>query len=291
MIDIVNATKSFYHVTAVNDVTFSIPRGEVIGVLGPNGAGKSTLFKLIAGLLQLDNGRISPRNGQPWPAIGYKPDRLLFPNHLRVSQYLEMIASLSNIPNHLREKAVYDSLMQVDLVNMASRRLRDCSKGMRQRVGLAQVLMGDPPLLLLDEPSNGLDPAGQADMNRRIQELHAAGKTILISSHQLPDVTRVCSQLIILNNGRIHYQNSMETALALRSHIIIYTDRDLYPIQGTLLSLHEDILIDGTSIMLRGESMKLRRQILTMLLTADFDIIHVEEKKVTLGEVYAEAVQ
>jgi len=291
LIEILNATKSFYQVTAVDDVSLSIPKGEVIGVLGPNGAGKTTLFKLIAGLLKLDNGRIFPTNHQPWPAIGYKPDRLLFPNHLRVSQYLEMVAGLSNIPGHLRQKTVFDSLVKVDMVNMANRRLHDCSKGMRQRVGLAQVLIGNPPLLLLDEPSNGLDPTGQADMNRHIQELHTAGKTILISSHQLQDVTQICSHLIILNHGRIHYQNSMENALALRSHIIIYTDRDLYPIQDTLITLHEDILIDGKSVMLRSEAMKLRRQILTMLLTADYDIIHVEEKKVTLAEVYAEAVQ
>lgn len=295
MIEIQNVTKRFYHVTAVDNISLTIPQGEVIGVLGPNGAGKTTLFKLIAGLLKPDNGRIIPRNQrlnqQPWPAIGYKSDRLLFPNHLRVSQYLEMVAGLSNIPNHLREKAVFDSLVQVDLVDIADRRLRDCSKGMRQRVGLAQVLIGNPQLLLLDEPSNGLDPAGQTEINQRIQELHIAGKTILISSHQLPDITQVCTQLIILNQGRVHYQNSMADALAMRSHIIIHTDRPLLSMQETLIALHEEILVEDSSVLLRGEAMALRRQVLTMLLTADYDIVHVEEKRVTLAEIYAEAVQ
>ena len=291
MIELQNVTKKFYHVTAVNDVTFTIPQSEVVGVLGPNGAGKTTLFKLIAGLLKPDNGRIAPLSYRPWPNIGYKPGRLLFPNHLQVSQYLQMVAGLSNIPNHLQEKAVFDSLVQVDMVNIANRRLRDCSKGMRQRVGLAQALIGDPPLLLLDEPSNGLDPAGQADINQLIQKLHTAGKTILISSHQLPDITQVCTELIILNHGRIHYQNSMSNALALRSHITIHTDRELYPMQDALLALHEDVEIENSSLLLRGEAMVLRRQILTMLLSAEYDIVHVEEQKVTLAEVYAEAIQ
>jgi ABC-type multidrug transport system ATPase subunit len=291
LIEINNVTKRYYNLTALDAVSLTIPQGEVVGLLGPNGAGKTTLFKLIAGLLKPDNGRITPLNRRPWPKTGYKPDRLLYPNHLRVSQYLKIIASLSNIPSSQIEKVVFDSLVRVDLLNAANKRIRDCSKGMRQRIGLAQVLIGDPPLLLLDEPSNGLDPSGQVDMNRRIQELHAAGKTIIMSSHQLQEVTQVCTQLIILNHGTIHYQNNMADALAMRSHVILECDQNLSHMQAHLLSIHEEIEVDGKFLILRGEAMRLRRHVMTMLLSADYDILHVEEKKMTLSEIYAEAVQ
>lgn len=291
LIQISNISKQFYGLTAVDNVTLTIPKGEVIGLLGPNGAGKSTLFKLIAGLLKPDNGRIHPTQNQPWPTIGYKPDRLLFPNHLRVSQYLKMVAKLSNIPAQHIEKTVFDSLVQVNLTNAASKRIQDCSKGMRQRLGLAQSLIGDPPLLLLDEPSNGLDPAGQLDINQQIQALHAAGKTIIISSHQLQDITQVCTQLVILNHGKIHYQNSIAQALTMQAHVTLKTDRNLFYLQDTLQSLHEDIEISDSTIILRGEAMKLRRQVMTILLNAEYDIVHVEGKSVTLAEIYAGAIQ
>lgn len=290
MIQISEVTKRFYAFTAVDRVSLTIPAGEVVGVLGPNGAGKSTLFKMIAGLLRPDGGSILPKNGRSWPRIGYKPDRLLFPNHLPISHYLKLIAGLSNVPPEQIQKAVFDSLVQVDLLTAANRKIRDCSKGMRQRLGLAQALIGNPPLLLLDEPSNGLDPAGQQEMNQRIQELHARGKTILISSHQLHDITETCTQLVILKNGRIHYQNSLADALAARSHTIIQVDKELTAFEPTLLLMHSEIEVMGTQVILRGEAMALRRHIITSLLTANYDVTHVEENKRTLADIYAEVV-
>lgn len=291
MIKIANLSKAFYQVQAIDNVTLTIPQGEVVGLLGPNGAGKTTLFRLIAGLIKPDAGNIQSQNGRLWPRIGYKPDRLLFPNKLRVADYLKMTAGLSNIPTADTNKAVFDSLVRVDLVNAANKRIGDLSKGMRQRVGLAQALIGDPPLLLLDEPSNGLDPAAQADMSRRIQELHAAGKTILLSSHQLHEVTQVCTELIILHQGRVHYQNSMEKALSVRSHTLIRADRPLGGMKPIIGDLHEGIGVEGSTLVLRGDAKELRRQILIMLLSADFDILHVEEKRMSLAEIYMETVQ
>jgi ABC-2 type transport system ATP-binding protein len=211
------------------------------------------------------------------------------PNHLRISQYLQMVARLSNIAEPLVQQAVFDALARVDLVNEANKKLRDCSKGMRQRVGLAQALIGNPPLLLLDEPANGLDPTGQAEMNTHIQTLHEEGKTILISSHQLSDITTTCTQLVILKNGRIHYQNSVENALTVRSHTLIETDKMVEdPLKTQILLMHDDIQIEGHRVLLRGESMALRRQLITMLLTANYDVLHVQENKLSLAEIYKE---
>ncbi|MEM7333256.1 MAG: ABC transporter ATP-binding protein [Chloroflexota bacterium] len=291
MIEIQNVSKSFYTFKAIDGVSLKIPMGEVVGILGPNGAGKSTLFKLISGLLKPDDGDILATNGRIWPKIGYKPDRLLLPNHLRIGQYLKTIARLSNVPEQVVQQTTFDSLVKVDLVNAADKKIRDCSKGMRQRIGLAQALIGNPPLLLLDEPSNGLDPTGQSDMNRRVQELHAEGKTIIISSHQLHEITKTCTQLVILKNGRIHYEKSMSDALSTSSHTIIETDKIVEGALATqILSLHDDVQFDGLSVILRNEAMSLRRQIITMLLMGNYDVVHVVENKRSLAEIYAEVV-
>ena len=290
MIEIHNVGKQFFSLKALDNVSVQVGRGEVVGLLGPDGAGKTTLFKLIAGVLHPDSGQIRPINGR-WPAIGYKPDPLLFPNRLRVSDYLMMVANLCGIPPAAQEKAVFDVLVQVDMVSQANKRIGDCSKGMRQRLGLAQAIMGDPPLLLLDEPSNGLDPNGQAEMQILIKKLHATGKTIVISSHQLEEITAVCTQLIILNNGQVHYQNSMVEALTISPHTLIQADRDLAEIAPIVQAQHPEIRVQGNKIQLRGEAMKLRREILALLLQSQYDVLHVEQKHVTLAEIYARAVR
>lgn len=290
MIEIRNVSKQFFTVKALDNVTIRIRRGEVVGLLGPNGAGKTTLFKLVAGLLHPDSGQIRPANGR-WPAIGYKPDRLLFPNRLRVSSYLGMMANLCGVRPEDQERAVFDALVQVDLVSQANKRIGDCSRGMRQRLGLAQAIMGNAPLLLLDEPSNGLDPNGQAEMQALIKKLNAAGKTIVISSHQLEEITAVCTQLVILNNGQVHYQNSMVEALTISPHTLIQADRDLAEFADVVRAQHPEIQVEGNKIQLRGEAMKLRREILALLLQAQYDVLHVEQKHVTLAEIYARAVR
>lgn len=290
MIEIQNVSKYFFTLKALDNVSLHIGRGEVVGLLGPNGAGKTTLFKLIAGILQPDGGTVRSANNR-WPAIGYKPDRLLFPNRLRISDYLSLMANLCGIRPDEQEKAVFEALVEVDLVNHASKRIGDCSKGMRQRLGLAQAMMGNPPLLLLDEPSNGLDPNGQAEMQAQIKKLQGTGKTILISSHHLEEITAVCTQLIILNNGRVHYQNSMVEALTISPHTLIQADRDLSEISDLIQAQHPEIQVQGSKIQLRGEAMKLRREILALLLRSQYDVLHVEQKHVSLAEIYARAVQ
>ncbi|MCA9996267.1 MAG: ABC transporter ATP-binding protein [Anaerolineales bacterium] len=290
MIEINSVTKSYYSLTALDNITLKIPRGAVLGLLGPNGAGKSTLLKLVAGFIKPDKGMIKPL-GRGWPIIGYKPERLLFPNHLTVAQYMETVAGVSNIPSVASEKAIYESLAQVNLVNEADKKIGGLSRGMRQRLGLAQSLLGDPPLLLLDEPSNGLDPTGQDEMRHYIQALHQAGKTIVISSHLLYEITQICTQLVILNQGRIHYQNSISEALALRPYALIRTDKELAPVREMLQTLHPGIQIQKDSLILQNEAIELRRHILTMLLNLGYDVVHVEQKRVTLSEIYAEAIR
>lgn len=290
MITIDNVTKRYYTLLAVDRVSFSIPRGQVLGILGPNGAGKTTLFRMIAGLLNPDSGEIRPTRSY-WPAIGYKPERLLFPNQMRVSDYLAVIAQLNNMRGAAINGAVQAVLEQVKLAEAASKRIGQCSKGMRQRLGLAQSLIGSPPLLLLDEPSNGLDPEGQSDIQRLIRRVGNQGHTVIMSSHHLAEVTHTCDHLIILKQGRIHYKGSMKEALALRPHITILVDRDLQAVAPMLATLHPDITTEGRQIILTNEALQMRRHILSLLVGMGFDIVSVAQKRTTLEEIYAEAVQ
>ncbi len=290
MITLENVTKNYFTLTALDNVSLAIPRGEVLGLLGPNGAGKTTLMKLVAGVISPSSGRLLSQNGA-WPTIGYKPERLLFPNNLKVSRYLQLVAGVSDVPSPRNEQVVLESLARVNLLDAANKRIGLLSKGMRQRLGLAQALIGDPPFLLLDEPSNGLDPEGQLEIGRYIRQLHEMGKTIVISSHQLHEVTQICSYLVILNEGKVHYENSMATALALRPYVRINVNRELNEAADLLRSLHPDIVVEGDTILLKNNAMRMRRQILTLLLNMDFDVHRVEQKRVTLSEIYAETVQ
>ena len=292
MIEFNHVTKNYYSLTALRDVSLVIPQGEVLGLLGPNGAGKTTLIKLIAGIINPTSGEVAPANGQAtWPTIGYKPERLVFPGHLAVSQYLQMVATLCNIGRAQMDTVVLESLARVNLLPAANKQIKSLSKGMRQRLGLAQALIGDPDLLLLDEPSSGLDPEGQEEIQTYIEELRAVGKTILMSTHQLPEVTRVCTYLVILKDGQVLYQNRMAEALTLQPHIAIQVDRPLDAARPLLAMIHPDIAIEGQEVVLRNESIAMRRQILSVLINQGYDIVRVEQRRVTLAELYAEAVQ
>ena len=290
MIEIRNVSKLYYSLKALDNVSLQVPTGEVLGLLGPNGAGKTTLFRLIAGITSPTSGTIRPVHGR-WPVMAYKPERLLFPNQLTVSQYLQNVARLSNIPGRDINRVVKESLEQVNLGSAAQKKIKECSKGMRQRLGLAQVLIGNAPLVLLDEPSNGLDPTGQTEIHACIQAMRAAGKTVIMSTHHLHEVQQVCTYLVILNQGQIHYQNSMDNALAARSHIQIRANKSLDEFGKSLESLHRDVEVHDDLVILKDEAMTMRRQVLVMMLEAGFDVARVEHKRISLGEVYAEAVQ
>jgi len=290
VIELQNVSKNYYNLKAIDNLSLTVREGEVLGILGPNGAGKTTLLKLIAGLLQPDNGRLRPTAAQ-WPSIGYKPERLLFPNHLRIKAYLETVAGLSDMSRASANKAVQESLEWVGLTDVANKKIKDSSKGMRQRLGLAQVLIGNPSLLLLDEPSNGLDPAGQSDILARIKQLQAAGKTILISSHQLHEMTQVCTRLVIIKNGRIRYQENMQAAMEMAAHVLIHTDKNTTSLAPFLHQMHPDISTHGHTVRLDEGAFSLRRQIMMILLRSGYDILRVEHKTRTLSEIYAEAVR
>ena len=209
MIQAEGLVKHYREVRAVDGVTFSVERGEIVGFLGPNGAGKSTTMRMLSGYLHPDRGRASiggvPLEEDPLAArsaIGYLPEHTPLYREMRVDRYLGFVASVRGMGPAARREAVARVLDQADLAGYTTRRIRTLSKGYRQRVGLAQALIADPDVLILDEPTSGLDPGEIVRIRDRIVEL-ARTKTILLSTHVLPEVEEVCRRAIILAGGRI----------------------------------------------------------------------------------------
>jgi len=194
--------------TAVESLTLRLASGQVLGLLGPNGSGKSTTLKALAGLLRPERGEVlvygHPAGSLAARAlVGYLPELPQFPAHLTGREFLLYCAGLSSLKQDRTLARIEQTLEWGGLRDAGPRRLGTYSKGMLQRLGLAQAILHDPALVLLDEPASGLDPAGRLALNRLIRDLAAQGKAIVFSSHLLAQAEQLCDQLAILGRGRL----------------------------------------------------------------------------------------
>jgi ABC-2 type transport system ATP-binding protein len=220
MIEVENLTKKYAGTTALHGITFSVGKGEIVGFLGPNGAGKSTTMRILSGFLPATSGRVSiagydifERSLEARRQIGYMPENVpLYPD-MRVREYLAYRGALKGLWGRRLRERVADVMEQCGLAERERSLIGSLSKGYRQRVGLADALVHDPDLLILDEPTIGLDP----NQIRQVRELiRSLGKrhTILISSHILPEVEATCTRVLIINRGRIEASDTPENLMA-----------------------------------------------------------------------------
>jgi ABC-2 type transport system ATP-binding protein len=288
MIRVKALTKSYHSTLALDGLTLEIPDGAVFGLLGPNGAGKTTFLRLVMGFIfpnggELDLGGLSPAS------IGFLPERAFYPPRVSIRDHLSTLGRLTGLTSAPLRQQVDDLLQQVQLHKVSDTRLRACSRGMLQRLGLAQALLGDPPLLLLDEPALGLDPAGQKFMREQIDCLHEAGKTVILSSHHLDEITRICTHIAVIHRGRLVRTGLLDTFLAPRAQVTILTS----PLPGDLAvkiaSLSPDISVMDETITLMGDGVSFKHQVLVHLLDRDVNIRQLTERHATLEEVYLEA--
>jgi ABC-2 type transport system ATP-binding protein len=206
-------TKDFRHnwtmrlFRALDGLTLSVERGEILGLLGPNGAGKTTTFKCLLGLLRPSAGSVwfdgRPLGVAERAAIGFLPEQPYFYDYLTVTEMLALYASLYGLRGRAARTRVEAVIEQVQLGHKRRNALRSLSKGTLQRVGIAQAILNRPQLLILDEPMSGLDPIGRHAMRELVRSLHAAGTTIIFSSHILPDAEALCDRAAILVGGRL----------------------------------------------------------------------------------------
>lgn len=209
MIQVESLTRRYGELTAVNDVSFSIGRGEVVGLLGHNGAGKTTIMKMITGYLEPTTGTIrvddllvGPDTRAIQARIGYLPENCPVWPDMTVIDYLDYQAALRGVPEAKRVGAIRSAIRRTALQDKATASIQTLSRGYRQRVGVAQALIHDPDILILDEPTNGLDPTQIRHMRDLIREL-AESATVIVSTHILQEVQAVCERVLILRAGRL----------------------------------------------------------------------------------------
>jgi ABC-2 type transport system ATP-binding protein len=229
---LVKTFRDFWHrprVRAVDDVSFTIEQGEIFGLLGPNGSGKSTCIKIILGLLHQTSGRVAvlgklPSDVNIKKRIGYLPEESYLYQFLDARETLDYYGKLFELDRRTRLRRIDELLDMVGLTAVQHRQVREYSKGMQRRIGIAQALINDPELLILDEPTTGLDPIGSRQIRDLILSLGRRGKTVLLSSHMLADVEDCVDRMVILYGGKIRKEGTCDQLLSAEDRSIIETD-------------------------------------------------------------------
>ena len=218
MLEIRGLVKSYGRLEVLKGLDLTVRQGSLYGLIGCNGAGKSTLFKSILGFVFPQSGTILFR-GQPVDSlsfrqsVGFLPELVSFPPDLTAEEFLAYAWSFYAPLTPSTRQHIADTLGEVSLRECARRRIRTFSKGMKQRLGIAQALIHDPPLLILDEPFTGLDPIGKRELRTILERQHARGKTILLSSHNLSEIQNLCSVIGVLHMGKMGWEGSLPALL------------------------------------------------------------------------------
>lgn len=209
MIEVQNLTKRFGETLALDKLSFSMPKGEILGFLGPNGAGKTTTIRILTGYLTPTEGsaivagiNMSQNSRAARKHIGYLPETVPIYRELTVDEYLRFVSELKNVPSKTRRSHLNTIIDQCGLSTVRHKLSGNLSKGFRQRLGLAQAMISDPDILILDEPTSGLDPQQIIEIRELIRNL-GGERTVILSSHILPEVSQLCERVIILNKGRL----------------------------------------------------------------------------------------
>ena len=228
MIEIRNLVKNYGKVTALKDVSFDVKKGDILGFLGPNGAGKSTAMNIITGYIAPTSGNVTidgidavENSLEARKLIGYLPEQPPLFGEMTVAEYLNFICDVKKVPREKRRKMLDDIYYIVKIGDVRKRVVRNLSKGYRQRVGFAQALVGDPPILILDEPTVGLDPKQVVEFRRIISSL-GRNHTIILSTHILQEVTAICSDVVIINNGKVAKTGSLSDFISADANIRRY---------------------------------------------------------------------
>ena len=220
MIEVSHLTKQYGNHLAVDDVSFAVADGQICGLLGPNGAGKSTIMNILTGYLSATSGQVTvaghslPEEADAAKAcVGYLPEQPPLYPEMTVQEYLTFAAELKGVKKAERKEQVCRAARRTGLETVLPRLIRSLSKGYKQRVGIAQALLGSPRLIILDEPTVGLDPAQVIEIRKLIRELGRA-HTVILSSHILSEVQAVCQQILILSKGHLAAAGSLEELTA-----------------------------------------------------------------------------
>ncbi len=266
--------------------------GEILGFLGPNGAGKTTAIKIILGLMRPDSGSVSIFGGRPGDKavmrrIGYLPENPYFYPHLTLREFLAFCARMSGVEENRMNRNVDEAVEAAGLAPHAGRRLKGFSKGMTQRAGLAQAIIHDPDLLVLDEPFSGLDPVGRKTVRETILELRRRGRTIFFSSHILPDMEALCDRMCIIREGVVARSVGLDEVFRMGEGRVEVTARgcsaeDLRPLAEYL----DKAEFNGDEVFLLVRGQELVRTVIQHVYNSGGEILSVSNRHPSLEDVF-----
>ncbi len=299
MISVESLSKRYGEIKAVNDLTFEIKKGEVVGFLGPNGAGKTTTMQIITGFIKPSEGRalidgvdvtVSPITVKE--RIGYLPENTPLYDDLSVFDFLSFVASVRKL-NGKRDQAIKETSERCGITEVLDRPIGTLSKGYRQRVGLAQAILHDPPILILDEPTSGLDPIQIGEIRELIREL-GREKTVLLSTHILPEVEQTCNRVIVINRGSIVADSQIENLKAelsggsIRVQYKGSTPPDKFRSFGRIEDVVEDEGVWSFRITPKEPTMDIREEIFIFCKERDIVLLEMYREKRSLEEIFKE---
>ncbi len=282
-------------IEALAGVAIEVPRGSVFGLLGPNGAGKSTLVKILLTIIRPTECRgemlgEAVGSKKVLRKVGYLPEHARFPEYLTGEQVIGYSAGLCGVSNHETRRRTAALIGRVGMAGWEKRRLGTYSKGMRQRIGIAQALVNEPELVFLDEPSDGVDPEGRIEIRRIIEELRGEGKTVFVNSHLLAEVEQVADRVGILANGRLIEQGLMADLTGAGRSYEVRTDG---PVPGGLRERFraQGLVVAGDLISVAGENPAPVQPVIDELRRAGVTIREVREIRRSLEDLFLSAVR
>lgn len=310
MVELENVTKYYGRRAVVEDLSMTVKQGEIVGLLGPNGSGKTTTMRMITGYMPPSAGRIrvagfdaleEPKEVKS--RIGYLPEIPPVYLDMTVYAFLDFVAKAKRVPRADRRRMVNEAIERAGLVEVAGRLIGNLSRGYRQRVGIAQAVIGDPDLLVLDEPTIGLDPRQIIEIRRLIRNL-AEDRTVLLSSHILPEVSMLCDRVVIINNGRLVAQDTPSALIrALQGGrcLRIEVDGPVEKVTSALKGIpgvcnvtvgdteHQQTESVNTYRVESGDE-DVRRAVFHALAGVDTPLLRMEQETMSLEEVFIELV-
>jgi ABC-2 type transport system ATP-binding protein len=281
-------------IAALTNVSFEVAAGEVCAFLGPNGAGKTTSISMLMGFLYADSGQIRVLGEPPGDVgakqkIGFLPENFAFYKYMKAPMLLQFHAKLAGLPELAYHTLIPELLSKVKLNGYEDLKIAKYSRGMVQRLGIAQALIGDPQLIVLDEPTSGLDPAGRKEVRDTILALKAAGKTIFLSSHILSEVEQICDRVIIVDRGRMIRAGAIQEMLGAGDRVELVVDQLPAHLEPAITEAGATIE-RGTHGVLIAVSTAGKREMAEMLWAAGCDVISITPVRSSLEELFLNLV-
>jgi len=307
MIEVERLTKHYGPVTAIRDVSFSVAPGQIVGFLGPNGAGKSTTMRILSCFMPASSGSarvagydVFRESLEVRRRIGYLPENVPLYTEMRVGPYLEFVAEVKGVSRSDRRRRVADVMDRCRVADVQNRLIGTLSKGYRQRVGLAQAIVSDPEVLILDEPTIGLDPRQITEIRSLIKSL-AGQHTVILSTHILPEVSMVCSGVIIINKGAVVAQGPIDSLVdqffpTARVEVEIVGPppavRDRIRGISGVLSVEDQMVANGAAryVVEAARGRDVRAEIFKLAAQQQWDLLELRRVGMTLEEVFIRIV-